>query len=85
MDESETGAKGDIYKNNTEWELANVTAVRIEVREGTCRFNLLTGLVRSTYNFFRREQNNKFGVDELCLDLMFKTWKTVLLVAASRI
>lgn len=36
MDESETGAKGDIYKNNTEWELANVTAVRIEVSEGTC-------------------------------------------------
>lgn len=33
VDESETGAKGDIYKNNTEWELANVTAVRIEVSE----------------------------------------------------
>ena len=52
MDESETGAKGDIYKNNTEWELANVTAVRIEVREGTFRFNLITGQVGSTCNFF---------------------------------
>ncbi len=31
VDESETGAKGDIYKNNTEWELFSVKAERIEV------------------------------------------------------
>lgn len=30
VDESETGAKGDIYRNNTEWDLVKVTAVRIE-------------------------------------------------------
>ena len=33
VDESETGAKGDIYRNNTEWDLVKVTAVRIEVSE----------------------------------------------------
>ena len=33
VDESETGAKGDIYKNNTEWELVSVTAERREVSE----------------------------------------------------
>lgn len=35
VDESETGAKGDIYKNNTEWELVSVTAERIEVSQGS--------------------------------------------------
>ncbi|XP_078370582.1 neuronal acetylcholine receptor subunit alpha-10-like isoform X2 [Oculina patagonica] len=36
VDESETGAKGDIYKNNTEWELFSVTAERIEDKYSCC-------------------------------------------------
>lgn len=36
VDESETGAKGDIYRNNTEWDLAKVTAVRIEDTYSCC-------------------------------------------------
>ena len=31
IDESETGAKGDIYQNNTEWEMVNVSVKRKEV------------------------------------------------------
>lgn len=34
VDELEIGVKGDIYKNNIEWELVNVIVVRIEVSEG---------------------------------------------------
>ena len=31
IDESETGIKKDIYQNNTEWDMLNVTVERIEV------------------------------------------------------
>lgn len=31
IEESETGVKEDIYQNNTEWEMLNVTVTRKEV------------------------------------------------------
>lgn len=56
VDESETGAKGDIYKNNTEWELANVTAVRIEDKYSCCIHPypsvIITLYLRRRYYFY---------------------------------
>ena len=36
IDPSETGVKEDIYQNNTEWEMMNVTVERKEVSVGYC-------------------------------------------------